>query len=71
LEQDQESGEVFFTGIGITYGDGGLWIRQQCLVLSQVNHTPVDFWLTQPLEELRRWITAHNSLIPKEKGKEA
>lgn len=43
-------------------GDGGKWIRQQCLILAQTNNTPVPFWLSLALPELCEWIRASNSV---------
>jgi hypothetical protein len=37
-------------------GDGGRWLRREVLSLSQMNGTPVDFWLSMPLRRLRGWI---------------
>ena len=43
-------------------GDGGDWLRKQCLILARNNHTGVDFWLSRPLAELGRWIESNNAL---------
>lgn len=43
-------------------GDGGKWIRAQCLTLSRSNNTPVSYWLSLPVGSLRYWIAAHNAL---------
>ena len=48
--------------------DGGLWLREQCLILSGNNNTPVDRWLSMTLPELMRWIAANNAVIEKRKG---
>ncbi len=42
-----------------------MWLRMQCLIMSQNNHTPVGFWLSLPLTELRKWIAANNELSKK------
>lgn len=47
-------------------GDGGTWLRKQCLILSRNNHTGVDFWLQRPLWELGRWIESNNALVREE-----
>ena len=43
-------------------GDGGQWLRQQCLVLAQVNHTPVPYWLSLPLSQFGGWIRDSNNI---------
>lgn len=30
-------------------------------------HTPLTFWLSLPLQELRRWVEANNNLLHEEK----
>ena len=42
-------------------GDGGKWIRAQCLTLSRANNTPVSYWLSLPVGSLRHLIDAHNA----------
>lgn len=44
-------------------GDGGQWLRRQCLVLSQNSHTPISYWLSVPLRELVAWIEASNRIV--------
>ncbi|MCL2487346.1 MAG: hypothetical protein FWE80_01545 [Oscillospiraceae bacterium] len=44
-------------------GDGGHWIRRNCLILARNNNTPVDFWLSLPLTELRGWIDDNDALM--------
>lgn len=43
-------------------GDGGQWLRRQCLILARANATPVGYWLSEPLPCLMQWIEAHNKL---------
>ena len=43
-------------------GDGGRWLRRQCLILARANATPVDYWLAEPLPALMQWIKVHNEL---------
>ena len=43
-------------------GDGGAWLREQCIILARMDHTSVFEWLALPLEELGAWIEAHNTL---------
>lgn len=38
-------------------------MMRQCLVLARANNTPVGWWLSLPLGELRDWIGAHNRLF--------
>ena len=52
-------------------GDGGAWLREQCIILARMDHTSVFEWLALPLEELGAWIEAHNTLEHKlREGKE-
>lgn len=44
-------------------GDGGAWLRKQCLIMAQNNHTPVSYWLSVPLLSLAKWIKASNGLV--------
>jgi hypothetical protein len=37
------------------------------MILSQNNHTPVDFWLRLPLGQLLQWIKDNNELIQSSK----
>ncbi len=48
-------------------GDGGTWLRRQCLLLAKVNNTPVPFWLSLPLCELSAWIRDSNWIVEKSK----
>ena len=49
-------------GIGAVGGDGGSWLRQQCLIMSQANSSPVGFWLSMPLKQFMQWIGDHNRI---------
>lgn len=64
-----QEGESFFASCGVITGKDGLWLHKQCLILAKNNHTPVPFWLSMPLRELRFWIKANNAVITE--GKEA
>ncbi len=44
-------------------GDGGKWVRKQCLILARNNATPVGFWLALRLRELGSWIETNNEII--------
>jgi len=46
----------------VKLGDGGSWLRRQCLILSQVNKTPANYWLSLPLSQLRGWIGDSNAI---------
>jgi len=50
-------------------GDGGAWLRRQCLIMARTNSTPAAFWLSMPLRELPEWISDNNYLIEQLKGK--
>lgn len=50
-------------------GDGGKWLRRQCLVMAQNTYTPVQFWLKMPLIEFMGWITASNELLEEKEKK--
>lgn len=50
-------------------GDGGKWLRRQCLVLAQSGAAPVSYWMSIPLRELGQWIESHNELIKEQKKK--
>lgn len=43
-------------------GDGGAWLRRQCIIMAQANSTPVTTWLDMTLGELAGWIDAHNEV---------
>lgn len=43
-------------------GDGGHWLRRQCLAMARNNYTPVQFWLSMPLVEFVEWIKESNKL---------
>ncbi|MCD8361732.1 MAG: hypothetical protein LUC98_02015 [Lachnospiraceae bacterium] len=49
--------------MGIGGGGSGDWLRRQCLVLARNNATPIEYWLSLTLSELRAWIEANNALI--------
>lgn len=44
-------------------GDGGVWLRKQCMVLAGNNCTGVHFWVSLPLPELSQWIDVNNDMI--------
>lgn len=48
-------------------GKDGLWLREQVLILAKNNHTPVPYWLSVPLRELKLWIKSNNAIIADEK----
>lgn len=48
-------------------GDGGEWLRRQSMILSQNNHTPIDFWLSLTLMELPLWIHTGNDIVEETK----
>jgi len=41
-------------------GDGGHWLRQNCMIMARASNTPVPFWLSLPLSQLRKWMDDHN-----------
>lgn len=43
-------------------GDGGRWLRRQCLMLARNNNTPVGYWLSLTVPQLLHWIQANNEL---------
>lgn len=51
-------------------GDGGAWLRRQCLLLAQTNYTPAGYWLDLPLCELSKWIVASNSIVEERRRKQ-
>lgn len=53
---------AFFTAVGVKAGDGGRWLRKQCLILARNNNTPAFEWLALPLVELGPWIMANNMI---------
>ena len=56
-------GSLFFAGIGAVTGDGGVWLRRQCLTMAKTNQTPVSYWLSLPLPSLCKWIKVSNQLV--------
>lgn len=54
---------LFFAECGVVTGDGGKWLRKQCLILARNNATPVGFWLALRLRELGSWIETNNEII--------
>lgn len=44
-------------------GDGGSWLRRQCMVMAKDCNTPVDYWLQLPLRSFIDWIHDHNDLV--------
>ena len=58
-----------FIAQGVIVGDGGVWLRRQCLAMARTNNTPVDFWLSLRLGELSQWVKASNALIAEEMEK--
>jgi hypothetical protein len=43
-------------------GDGGKWLRRQCLVLAQTNNTPVPYWLSLTIPDFCAWLRASNQI---------
>lgn len=37
------------------------------MILAKNNHTPVPYWLSVPLRELKLWIKSNNAIIADEK----
>lgn len=50
-------------------GDGGKWLRRQCLILAQSGAAPVSYWESIPLWDLGEWIKAHNELVQEQRQK--
>jgi hypothetical protein len=50
----------------VIVGDGGAWLRRQCLVMARTNNTPVDFWLSLRLGDLAQWVKSSNAIIAEE-----
>lgn len=46
----------------LSVGDGGLWLRQQYIIMSENTHTPIAFWVDMRLTEFRLWVDASNKL---------
>lgn len=44
-------------------GDGGIWLRKQCLIMSQNGNGDAISWLNRPLCELGAWIEANNIIV--------
>lgn len=55
-----QQGKKFFNALGVVAGDGGQWLRKQCLILSA--YAPADYWLSRSLLELPAWIRANKEL---------
>lgn len=36
------------------------------MILARNSHTPIPFWLSQPLWKLFRWIKANNAIVAEE-----
>ena len=47
-------------------GDGGSWLRRQCIVMAKDCNTPVDYWLQLPLASFISWIRDHNDMVREE-----
>lgn len=58
-----EARPALFAGIGAVTGDGGVWLRRQCLTMAKTNQTPVSYWLSLPLPSLCKWIKVSNQLV--------
>ena len=63
VQPRQRQGPLFFAGIGAVTGDGGVWLRRQCLTMAKNNQTPVSYWLSLPLPSLCKWIKVSNQLV--------
>ena len=61
-----QQGKKFFNALGVKAGDGGRWLREQCLILANERNTPVTDWLSMPMAELPLWIQSHNKLVREE-----
>ena len=55
--------QKFFVQLGIVTGDGGEWIRKQALILAKNWSTPVPYWLSVSLPDLKKWIDASNEAV--------
>lgn len=44
-------------------GDGGEWLREQCLIMARSNYTSISFWLSLSLIEFIQWIQTNNRLV--------
>ncbi len=60
---------VFFAECGVVTGDGGKWLRKQCMILSRNNSTSIDFWISLQLRELGPWISTNNEIIREGRNK--
>jgi electron transfer flavoprotein beta subunit len=58
-----QSDDHGFAQVGVVIGDGGKWLRRQCLIMAKTNNTPVPFWLSLPLSELIAWIRESNHIV--------
>ena len=63
FEFNRVRGKARFAGIGAVTGDGGVWLRRQCLTMAKTNQTPVSYWLSLPLPSLCKWIKVSNQLV--------
>lgn len=43
-------------------GDGGEWLREQCIIMAKNNGTDIPFWLSMPLVQLIQWIRTNNRI---------
>jgi len=43
--------------------DNGEWLRTQALIMAKNWSTPVSFWLSITLRELRDWIDSSNETL--------
>lgn len=48
-------------------GDGGHWLRRQCLVMARNGYGSVQFWLSMPLVEFPKWIEENNRMVEEER----
>ena len=69
FQPSAEHRKRFFIAQGVIVGDGGVWLRRQCLAMARTNNTPVDFWLSLRLGEFSQWVKASNALIAEEMEK--
>lgn len=68
VQPHSECGQKFFGQIGVVTGDGGMWLRKQCLIMAKNNDTPASYWVSLPLKSLAKWIKASNLLVAEEKA---
>ena len=48
-------------------GDGGRWLRKQCLIMARNNNTPITYFLSCTFRELSAWVQTNNEIVRESK----